>query len=561
MVDIQKQYFESNAREAGMSEAQSSIAATTMEDISVIINPKEEMVLESEATIGPQAGSSRSETTSFASAVTETDGGELEVPDLTDLVVHGTRLEYDELFECPFCGRFDTVGTRHEWRRHVFDDLQPYVCSFQDCSAGLFATRHEWFSHELDLHRTRWNCQLCESSFTYRDVLFEHFCAEHQSTTSETQISEIIALARPFREFPVGSCHLCDDWIPASGEEGDSLTFCKHLGRHLQQLALQAIPLSLEGVEILPREPDLSDVDPDWERRLAQALDRNREELGDDHPDTLECMACMVWENIKRDQGPRTRWMAVEVYGRRKAVLGEEHRATLKSMYMLSRVYLQLGEPKRAGSLIIETLDRRKRVLGEDDPDTLESIHEMVLLYLRQTPSLLEQAESLATRTYETNHRVFGEHHHRTTVSAKLVAWVHVKQHRWEDAARWQEKALDTITKAQGETHPETLHTMAFLAECYGALERFSEAEALATKALEARKTILGEEHQDTLKSMATLAVVWWVWGRRNEAIALMEKCRDMRRRRLGGNHRHTLKSQMYLDDWRQAREQTDAGG
>ncbi|KAF8053829.1 hypothetical protein FPV67DRAFT_1443106 [Lyophyllum atratum] len=48
-------------------------------------------------------------------------------------------------------------------RRHVFEDLRPYVCTFQNCHRAnhLFASRHEWYDHEGTFHRREWYCKPC----------------------------------------------------------------------------------------------------------------------------------------------------------------------------------------------------------------------------------------------------------------------------------------------------------------------------------------------------------------------------------------------------------------
>lgn len=62
--------------------------------------------------------------------------------------------EYGEPFECPYCFFIITVKNRRSWTRHVFKDLMPYSCVFENCaeSKRMFDSRHEWFNHELKTH-------------------------------------------------------------------------------------------------------------------------------------------------------------------------------------------------------------------------------------------------------------------------------------------------------------------------------------------------------------------------------------------------------------------------
>ena len=39
-------------------------------------------------------------------------------------------------FECPYCHKIDSVSNTHAWMRHVYKDLQPYVCTFEQCTVS-----------------------------------------------------------------------------------------------------------------------------------------------------------------------------------------------------------------------------------------------------------------------------------------------------------------------------------------------------------------------------------------------------------------------------------------
>lgn len=54
---------------------------------------------------------------------------------------------------------------------------------------------------------------------------------------------------RPNNSFGSDSCPLCADWEPPSAKE-NSKSFSRHLARHLQQMALEALPLAIDGLEV-----------------------------------------------------------------------------------------------------------------------------------------------------------------------------------------------------------------------------------------------------------------------------------------------------------------------
>ncbi|KAK4944486.1 hypothetical protein LTR10_016160 [Elasticomyces elasticus] len=106
-------------------------------------------------------------------------------------------------FECPYCFFIVTVSDRREWIRHVFRDLMPYICVFPDCPASnrLYETRREWFQHLQAIH-----------------------------------------LSGPIPSESI-DCQLhCGVRLPITSLE-------RHLGRHLEELALFALPKAEEGDE------------------------------------------------------------------------------------------------------------------------------------------------------------------------------------------------------------------------------------------------------------------------------------------------------------------------
>jgi hypothetical protein len=51
-------------------------------------------------------------------------------------------------------------------------------------------------------------------------------------------------------KFGTSACPLCSEWVPPSEEMIHPREFRRHLGRHLQQISLEALPLYIEGLVI-----------------------------------------------------------------------------------------------------------------------------------------------------------------------------------------------------------------------------------------------------------------------------------------------------------------------
>ena len=155
------------------------------------------------------------------------------------------------------------------------------MCTFENCSARLFQSLREWARHELENHRREWRCSLCSlEHFKSAESLDEHV-EDHHSAYTREQISSMQSLSEQYPQVaPMSACTFCD-WPtiykeagtshPASEVNADLSTnstsrfppfakkhelsglptacpvvpieqFQKHVGHHLEQLALFALP-------------------------------------------------------------------------------------------------------------------------------------------------------------------------------------------------------------------------------------------------------------------------------------------------------------------------------
>ena len=123
-------------------------------------------------------------------------------------------------------------------RKHVFSDLQPYICTFLNCPKEdeLYGSQREWFDHEVQFHRREWYCDVCSESFLQKTSFQDHIRAEHSELVTEGDFGFTAVISRCERAIVNGIvCPLC----------GTELTFQaleKHLGLHLQEIALFALP-------------------------------------------------------------------------------------------------------------------------------------------------------------------------------------------------------------------------------------------------------------------------------------------------------------------------------
>ena len=117
---------------------------------------------------------------------------------------------------------------------------------------------------------------------------------------------------------------------------------------------------------------------------LTEALRIRRQELGDDHLDTLESQHLMGALLSSLDRPDEAIEPLRDVLARYTRLLGSDHPDTLGSADSLGGALRRTGDHEQAQRIWKRTLDVRRRVLGDDHPDTLISLNNFgVILALR----------------------------------------------------------------------------------------------------------------------------------------------------------------------------------
>ena len=130
---------------------------------------------------------------------------------------------------------------------HVFADLRPYICTFPDCKDELaqFTTRAAWADHELTEHRYDmiWNCPECSEKFAGTSDWEQHLREMHQRIFTGPQLhwARVTAYQMHPRPAETEECPLCRVVLGKPRR-----TFVKHVARHMEEVALMALPRSIE---------------------------------------------------------------------------------------------------------------------------------------------------------------------------------------------------------------------------------------------------------------------------------------------------------------------------
>ena len=116
-------------------------------------------------------------------------------------------------YECPYCHYLLDIYDQKGFVRHVFEDITPYQCIFPDCSQSrrLLASKTAWLEHLRVKHAQQW---------------------------------AVIA---------TGFCVIC-----GKSEHGEK-TAEKHVARHLEELAMFALPSQNKSEDVSDEETEVAD--------------------------------------------------------------------------------------------------------------------------------------------------------------------------------------------------------------------------------------------------------------------------------------------------------------
>jgi hypothetical protein len=150
---------------------------------------------------------------------------------------------------------------------HVYADLQPYICTFDDCRSMLltFPNRMTWSQHELTEHRIfkSWTCHLCPATFSADATIVEHLQRKHDLPPRPASL---------MRATESGA--VTDRQCPLCMQKGWSTSrrFIAHLGRHLEEIALSVLPREIDSDS--DQQSDADEVSEDADH-VNLSLDRD----------------------------------------------------------------------------------------------------------------------------------------------------------------------------------------------------------------------------------------------------------------------------------------------
>ncbi|HNP62819.1 MAG TPA: tetratricopeptide repeat protein [Woeseiaceae bacterium] len=172
----------------------------------------------------------------------------------------------------------------------------------------------------------------------------------------------------------------------------------------------------------------------DAELLYREAIEMNRELLGNDHPDiamALNNLAFVIREEGDLDSTIEMARESLETYRR---TLGDEHPSVARGMNNLAMWLLEAGDYEAAEPLLRQALELRVKLLGPEHAEVAGT--KILLAGLLVDTGRNDEALELAAHTREIYAREFGEDHWRTASAAAAEGAALASLGRREEAGK-----------------------------------------------------------------------------------------------------------------------------
>ncbi|KAL1886818.1 hypothetical protein Plec18167_000753 [Paecilomyces lecythidis] len=159
-------------------------------------------------------------------------------------------------FECPICFRVTMCLKASDWITHVYEDVEPFTCTFPGCSdPKSYRRQADWKRHEDKTHwKYDWReCSYpgCSHKFSRADMFREHLIREHNTLGwNRTSIDHNRRLQEMTEQWRKGTKQIPrkQELCPFCGEIcRNSKMPTTHMGKHLEQLAMSVLEVAMQN--------------------------------------------------------------------------------------------------------------------------------------------------------------------------------------------------------------------------------------------------------------------------------------------------------------------------
>jgi ankyrin repeat protein len=141
-----------------------------------------------------------------------------------------------------------SVLLAHSGRKHVFQDLEPYMCTYEDCPIAhkTYATRRAFITHEIRHHREvarKFGCNFCGKGFDRKRDAKKHIHFDKCRWSTKLD-----SLSNPKGRYSKRGFHITEERVansvcPFCAKEitGGCGNLTQHLGKHLEEVSFAVV--------------------------------------------------------------------------------------------------------------------------------------------------------------------------------------------------------------------------------------------------------------------------------------------------------------------------------
>ncbi|MBL8829655.1 MAG: tetratricopeptide repeat protein [Planctomycetaceae bacterium] len=228
------------------------------------------------------------------------------------------------------------------------------------------------------------------------------------------------------------------------------------------------------------------------EKLMRRAVDKSREEFGEDHSDHSACLTNLAHllhaTNHLTEAEGLVRW-ALTIDERN---FGQNHPTVASRLGNLAAL-LQTNRPEQAEPLIRHALEIEEKCFGPDHPSVAIRLNN--LAGICRATNRLREAEPLLRRALAIDERNFGPSHPEVATDLNNLASILHTTNQLTESERVFRRALEIDCQIFGLDHPNVARDFNNLAMLLRDTNRISEAEPLLRKALRINERSFGSDH------------------------------------------------------------------
>lgn len=231
---------------------------------------------------------------------------------------------------------------------------------------------------------------------------------------------------------------------------------------------------------------------PEAEKYWRQVWKVRNTTLGDDHPDTIYSLQCLLDVSVKLELWDRVQPLRILMLDHVQKTLGEDHPDSISALKCLSSAHAQLGDWKAVQQVSCSLLDIYNKLSGgEETEETVAVQSTIALAYWKQ--SRFEEAEKLQLQIARSNEKRFGKTSQSTLEALAALARTYREQIRLPEAKKLERHILAQRKKQLGESDPMTIEAMSNLGDTLIARGCWQEAERLISTVAKEWESRYGE--------------------------------------------------------------------